>query len=113
MISANEIKESIFHLLFPNICAGCGNDMIAGNTVLCLKCINAMPETSFEWHPANPIEKKFWGRLQLEGATSQYYFTRESLMQQLMHEFKYRGNKGLGFQLGKMMGTSLKRSGRI
>jgi ComF family protein len=113
MIRAGEIKDSLFHILFPNICAGCGNDMIAGNTELCLKCIDAMPETNFEMHPGNPIEKKFWGRLPLENATARYYFTRESLMQRLMHEFKYRGNKDLGFQLGKMMGDSLKRSGRF
>ena len=113
MIGAKEIKESLFHLLFPNVCAGCGNDMIAGNTTLCLKCIDAMPETNFEKHAGNPIEKKFWGRLPLAGATAQYYFTRESLMPQLMHEFKYRGNRDLGFQLGKMMGHGLKRSGRF
>jgi len=113
MIGVKEIKESLLHLLFPNICAGCGNDMIGGNTTLCLKCIDAMPETNFEKHAGNPIEKKFWGRLPLAGATAQYYFTRESLMQQLMHEFKYRGNRDLGFQLGKMMGYSLKRSGRF
>lgn len=113
MIGTKELKESLFHLLFPNVCAGCGNDMITGNTSLCLKCIDAMPETNFEKHTNNPIEKKFWGRIPLAGATAQYYFTRESLMQQLMHEFKYRGNKDLGFQLGKMMGQSLKRSGRL
>src|SRR5215813_6042795 len=113
MITAREIKESLLHLFFPNVCAGCGNDMINGDTLLCLKCIDAMPETNFEKYPGNPIEKKFWGRLQLESATSQYYFTRESLMQQLMHEFKYRGNKDLGRQLGNMMGNSIERSGRF
>jgi len=113
MVRAKEIKESLFHLLFPNTCPGCGNDMIAGDTSLCLKCIQAMPETNFEKHSNNPIEKKFWGRLPLMAATAQYYFTRESLMQQLMHQFKYRGNKDLGYQLGKMMGHTIKQSGRF
>jgi ComF family protein len=113
MNTVKEIKNSVLHMLFPNVCAGCGNDMIAGNTVLCLKCMDAMPETNFELHPGNPIEKKFWGRLQLNGASAQYYFTRESLMQHLMHQFKYRGNKELGLQLGRMIGDSLNRSGRF
>lgn len=72
-----------------------------------------MPETNFELHAGNPVEKKFWGRLLLQTATAQYYFTRESLMQHLMHQFKYKRNKELGAQLGKMMGESLKRSGRF
>jgi ComF family protein len=30
-----------------------------------------------------------------------------------MHQFKYRGNKELGLQLGRMMGDTLHRSGRF
>ncbi|MBL7745681.1 MAG: ComF family protein [Chitinophagaceae bacterium] len=113
MISVKEIKESLLHLLFPHICAGCGSDLLNANASLCLKCMDAMPETGFELHPGNPVEKKFWGRLSLRSGTAQYYFTRESLMQHLMHQFKYRGNKELGLQLGRMMGISLKRSDRF
>ena len=47
------------------------------------------------------------------GASAQYYFTKESLMQHLMHQFKYKNNKDLGLQLGRMMGESLKKSGRF
>ncbi len=78
-----------------------------------MRCLEIMPETNFELYPDNPVEKKFWGRLPVAQATAQYYFTRESLMQRLMHQFKYKGNKELGIQLGKMMGDSIKRSGRF
>ena len=81
--------------------------------MLCMRCIDAMPETNFELHAGNPVEKKFWGRLQLEQATAQYYFTRESLIQHLMHQFKYKGNREVGIQLGKMMGENLKNSNRF
>jgi ComF family protein len=113
MIAFKEIKESFFHLLFPHVCSGCGSDLLSEESMLCMRCVEAMPETNFEIHPNNPVEKKFWGRLQLVGGTAQYYFTKESLMQQLMHQFKYKSNKDLGLQLGRMMGESLKRSGRF
>ena len=113
MIRIREIKDSLLHMLFPNVCTGCGSDLIGDNNALCLKCMDAMPETNFELHAGNPVEKKFWGRLQLTSATAQYYFTRESLMHRLVHHFKYRGNKELGLQLGRIMGDSLKRSGRF
>lgn len=113
MISLKEIRDSVAHLLFPHICSGCGNDILDPSSFLCLRCIDAMPETNFELHPNNPVEKKLWGRLNLESATAQYYFTGESLMKQLMHQFKYKGNKELGLQLGKMMGESISRSGRF
>lgn len=78
-----------------------------------MRCIDAMPETDFEIHPNNPVEKSFAGRLPLVGATAQFYFTKESLMQHLMHEFKYKRNKELGLQLGRIMGEQIKKSGRF
>jgi ComF family protein len=75
--------------------------------------MNALPRTRFELYPANPVEKIFWGRLPLDAATAQFYFTKESLIQDLMHQFKYRNNKELGLQLGRMMGNGLARSGRF
>ena len=113
MIAFKEIKDSFFHLLFPHVCSGCGSDLLSEESMLCMRCVDAMPETNFEIHPNNPVEKKFWGRLQLVAATAQYYFTKESLMQDLMHQFKYKANKDLGLQLGRMMGESLKRSNRF
>jgi predicted amidophosphoribosyltransferase len=113
MISLTEIKESFFHLLFPHVCSGCGSDILGKESVLCMRCMEAMPETNFELHRDNPVEKKFWGRIPIQQASAQYYFTRESLMQHLMHQFKYKRNKELGNQLGQMMGESIKRSGRF
>jgi ComF family protein len=75
--------------------------------------MEALPETNFEWHANNPVEKIFWGRLPVISATAQFYFTKESLMQHLMHQFKYKGQKDLGLQLGRMMGEQLLRSGRF
>jgi ComF family protein len=75
--------------------------------------MNAMPATGFEWHYNNPIEKILSGRLPLIAGTAQYYYTDGSLMQQLIHEFKYNGDKELGLQLGQLMGVALKRSARI
>lgn len=113
MIGYRIIKESLLHLFFPHICSGCGSDLVSKESVLCMHCIVDLPETNFEKHPGNPVEKIFRGRLPLVNAAAQYYFIRESLMQRLMHQFKYKGDKELGFQLGRMMGNNLKASGNF
>ena len=113
MIRLKEIKDSFLHLLFPHVCTGCGNDILNEESVLCMRCIDAMPETNFELHTNNPVEKIFWGRLPLVGAAAQFYFTKESLIQRLMHQFKYKRNRALGLQLGSIMGEQLIRSGRF
>ena len=113
MIRFKEIRDSLLQLVFPHVCDGCGSDLLNEESQLCLRCLAAIPETNFEKHAGNPVEKMFWGRLQLMSATAQYYFTKESLMQRLMHQFKYRGNKDLGLQLGRLMGISLKETNRF
>jgi ComF family protein len=113
MIALSEIRDSLLHLFFPHCCSGCGTDLLNEETFLCLRCLSQLPETNFHLHANNPVEKKFWGRIPLVSATAQYYFTKESLMQHLMHQFKYRGNKDLGRQLGRLMGTELMQTHRF
>lgn len=108
-----EIAESFLHLIFPHTCAGCGSDNLSKENALCIRCAGSLPETRFEYYGNNPVEKKFWGRLPLIAATAQYFFTRESLVQQLIHQFKYNANRELGLQLGQIMGISLNQSGRF
>jgi ComF family protein len=44
---------------------------------------------------------------------SEFYFAKGSMVQNMIHEFKYRGNKKAGFFLGTMMGNSLLNSNRF
>jgi len=113
MVSYKELKNSILHVLFPHVCDGCGSDIIDEESSLCMKCIAEMPETNFHLHSGNPVEKIFWGRLPIVGATAQYYFIKESLMQHLLHQLKYKGNKELGKQLGRLMGYDLQKTDRF
>jgi len=108
-----DITEALLHMAFPHICEGCGSDILPVKASLCAHCFTSLPETNFHFHPANPVERIFWGRLPVACATSLYYFTKESLVQRLMHQFKYRSNKELGYFLGTLMGHSLSASNRF
>lgn len=113
MLLLKEIKDSLLHVVFPHVCDGCGSDLLNMESHLCIRCLASLPETNFEMHPGNPVEKNFWGRLPLAGASAHLYFTKESLVQHLMHQLKYRGNKEIGWQLGRIMGTALITSSRF
>ena len=113
MTLLGEIKESLLQIVFPHVCDGCGTDVLDTGTRLCITCLSSLPETNFHMHANNPVEKTFWGRIPVTAAMSQYYFTKESLIQRLMHQFKYRQNKALGLQLGRGMGLSLKETSRF
>ncbi len=99
--------DSLTHLFFPHVCATCGSDVIQKTQILCVGCTNRLPLTNFHLHQHNPVEKNFWGRLPLAHASSYLYFNKDSIVQQLMHQFKYRGNQDIGLHFGKKIGASL------
>jgi ComF family protein len=113
MNALQEIKESLLHLLFPHVCAGCGSDHVDIKNFICMRCMHELPFTGFEKVTDNPVEKIFWGRLPIVSATAQFYFTKDSVIQRLMHQFKYKGSKDIGYQLGKMMAESLAGKNRF
>jgi ComF family protein len=109
----SSILSPFLHLFYPHVCSGCGTDLVEENNWLCLKCINELPHTSFALHAANPVEKIFWGRLALTAAMSEFYFAKGTVIQTLIHEFKYRNNKDIGFYLGEIMGKSILGNNRF
>jgi ComF family protein len=113
MILLQKATEGLMHLFFPHLCSGCGSDAVQNNQPLCLDCIERLPETGFEKIVGNHVEKVFYGRLPVRAATAFLYFSKDALVQQLLHQLKYKGNTGLGEYLGRMMGMQLKRSERF
>lgn len=109
----SDIKESLLHLLFPHVCEGCGTDVVQPDHFLCLRCHADLPRTEFHLYPNNPVEKILWGRMPVTNATAQYYFTKNSTMQTMMHGLKYKGNKELGVYLGSLMGHAFENSARF
>ncbi len=107
------IFSSTMHLLYPHVCSGCGSDLLNEDNLLCLTCIHDLPHTNFAALANNPVEKDFWGRINLEAAYSQFYFSKAFLMQHLIHQLKYKGDTKIGFYLGEIMGKTMQKSNRF
>jgi ComF family protein len=113
MMNTKQWFADFTHLFFPHTCVGCGSDLLENDQTVCLHCYSQLPETGFCNHPNNPIEKIFYGRLPVKEAMAAYYFTKNSVLQRLIHTLKYRNNPEVGLQLGKWMGVLLQNSGRF
>ncbi len=113
MPTFSSLLTDAMHLFFPHTCMGCGNDIIANDSILCLRCISNLPHTNFEKLPGNPVENIFRGRVLIHAASSQLYFSKGHLVQYLIHQLKYKGNKEAGEHLGAVMGKALLQSGRF
>ncbi len=98
------------HLFFPRLCAGCGTDISRPEKVLCVQCWLRLPRTNFQTLPENPVANIFRGRAEVEQAAACFYFSKDSLLQKLIHQFKYKDRKDIAIYLGMKMGALLKET---
>lgn len=98
-------------LFFPELCEHCSHELKGGEQVLCLSCILQLPRTGYHLHDDNRAFQNFTGRVPIEKATSFVYFTKQGMMQHLLHRLKYKGRSGIAHYLGRLMGEELKKSG--
>ena len=55
----------------------------------------------------------FWGRIAVSAGMGEFYFSKNSIIQNLIHELKYKGNRKAGLYLGNLIGESLAGSNRF
>ena len=108
-----EISGALSQLFFPKHCLGCGSDLVSDKNPICAACIQQLPLTKFENFAENPVERIFWGRVKIKAASAHYYFTKDSRLQQIMHQFKYKSRLEVGIYFGKKIGKALTESGRF
>ena len=113
MISFAPILEDVLHLIYPHTCNGCGSDLLSGKQLLCFQCLNDLPHTGFAQYENNMIENIFRGRIVVKAAHSEFYFSKGELVQHLVHQLKYKGNREIGEYMGGMMGETLLTSQRF
>lgn len=105
--------SSFLHLIYPKICLQCGSTNILEYQILCPECFHQLPFTDFFEIEHNQVEKIFWGRLTLGPSGAALFFTKNSIVQLLVFELKYKQNKKAGLLLGNMVGHALKKSNRF
>lgn len=102
--------SDLLNLFFPNCCQACGNTLVGQEQVICSDCLVHLPRTGFHLHLENPVSRIFWGRVNLESASSFLFFTKGGKVQHLIHSLKYKGKQETGVLLGELYGVDLKNS---
>lgn len=91
-------------LVFPRVCASCGNTLMRHERCICNFCLVHLPATDFHLHADNPASRLFWGRVPIHHAASMLYFHKGSRVQHMIHQLKYKGKEEVGVHLGKLYG---------
>ena len=102
--------HDFLNLLYPRFCQACAVSLLRNENVICTECLHKLPAVPNRDHNDNPVFKVFYGRINLVSATSLLKFEKGGLVQQLLHNLKYRGQEEVGDYLGKWLGGELKSS---
>ncbi|WP_027394739.1 ComF family protein [Aquimarina latercula] len=102
--------SDLAYLFYPIYCAACDNPLYKNERILCTSCRHKLPLGNFHKVNAKKIEKVFYGRAKIENATSLLVFEKDSLVQNLIHNLKYRGREEIGKELGVWLGQELSQS---
>ncbi|MFY0674377.1 MAG: ComF family protein [Bacteroidia bacterium] len=107
---SKSISNALFDLFFPPICYGCGNALNQNERCICSYCQTSLPKTNWQNRMANPLEKVFYGRVEVNRATSFLHFRKNSIVQSFLHNLKYNSQKELGVVLGLYFASDLKKA---
>lgn len=97
----------MLNLFFPVVCNACSNVLTDNEQIICINCRHQLPVTNFHFDDSEVVKKIVYGRVKLEKATALLHFSKKGKVQQLLHNLKYRGHKGIGGFFGKWLGKEL------
>lgn len=103
-----ELLTDFLSMFYPRTCICCGRALKRNEKDLCMIC-----EVELPFVPASvmtsgqPIAERFYGRVEVEGATALFRYEKETVSQHVLHHIKYKGGRSLGYRMGRMLGGRL------
>jgi ComF family protein len=99
--------QGFIHLFYPHVCLQCASSELLNSQVICDDCESKLPYTHFSSMSISPIDKIFWGRAKIQQANSILFFTKDSIVQKIIFELKYKQNKKAGYLLGRLIAQDM------
>lgn len=99
---------SLINLFFPNVCAGCDALLLRHENVICSQCRHDIPQTKHFLVPDNEAMKKFYGKIDVVHVSAFMYYHKKGIVQQIIHNLKYKGLETIGCAIGDWYSEDLK-----
>jgi ComF family protein len=100
--------KDLLNLLFPKVCLACREVLLANENTVCTVCRHEFPVTRHIETDNAELKQKFYGRLTIEHASAIVYFYKKGIVQELIHQLKYRNKQEIGTFLGEWYAYELK-----
>jgi len=102
-----EYIRSLANLIYPNFCLLCESSLLKNEHCICTICETKLPYTNYHKTIDNPIEKKLWGRVPIQKASSLLFFEKGLEVQKLISNLKYKKREDVGEKLAEIYAREL------
>ena len=102
MTTTKSVLNELLNLIYPPLCNLCGEPLQQAEKQICLQCLCDLPVIHFASTADNRMAQLFIGKSPFFQAVSWLYYEKGGAVQKLIHQLKYKGNKKLGYELGKL-----------
>ncbi len=100
--------KKLIKLFYPEVCSGCFEILLQNEKVICVSCRHNLPLTNHLLSLENDGFKKFYGRIPVEHVSAMLYYHKKGIVQQLIHNLKYKNHQEIGTLLGNCHVEDLK-----
>ncbi|MGB3590903.1 MAG: ComF family protein [Nonlabens sp.] len=102
------IVTDILNLIYPEVCLGCETPLLDLEDVLCTSCIHLVPIAHHNLESDDKVRDLFYGRVDVIAGTSLFFYEKIGVVQQMIHQLKYKGRQEVGTLCGRWMGQLLR-----
>ncbi len=99
---------NLLNLFFPKVCYACTTLLADNERHICTVCRHGLPVTNYHFEDNDTVKKILYGRQKIEEATALLKFHKRGIVQQLLHNLKYKGHDVISEVLGEWLGNELK-----
>lgn len=98
-------------VMCPRPCAVCGATLTGNEAGVCRTCLDGLPATRFEAWGQNPMKETMDGRVELVSAFAGFFFHKDEALREIIHQFKYDGNRQCAIEMGRELGRMASAAG--
>lgn len=102
-----KISPIFFGFLYPHLCSGCGREIRHPENRICLHCQHDLSYFQTVSTLENPITQLFWGKVDLNDASACFNYIKGEKLQQLIHQFKYKGQRNHSTFFGEILAQKI------
>lgn len=110
-ISVEGVIGSVLDYVMPRTCHVCNRQLSSDERYVCNPCIASLPRTGYHSIPSNRMEQRFDGIFPYVRGTGHFFYSRDSAVSSLIHDFKYRKYPGIARLLGEVAARELVTTG--